>query len=374
MVTNDNELAWHQLCSGFAIHIQGQTFIVDLHVLPLCGSDLVLGVQWLKSLGPVLTYYNDLTLKFIHDLKIIELKGNLDNDLHAITPAQLCRMVQTNNASAFFHICVLDPDLPTTKPETTQYPEIANLLNRFSALFQTPTTLPHSHTTNHAIHLLPNSEPINVHPYCYPYFRKQEIETQVESMLQSGIICPNTSHFSSPVILVKKCDGSWSFCVDYRALNAVTIKDRFPIPTTDELLDELGGTFWFSKLDLLQGYHQILMKAEDVCKTTFHTHHGHYELCVMSFGLCNAPSSFQATMNSIFGPYLCRFIIVFFDDILIYSKTFTDHLDHLTKAFRVLLEGRFFLKLTKCTFAQLQVKYPGHIISRHGVELVPTKV
>lgn len=116
------------------------------------------------------------------------------------------------------------------------------------------------------------------------------------------------------------------------------------------------------------------MAAANVSKIAFQTHHGHYEFLVMLFGLYNAPSSFQATMNSIFGPYLCRFIIVFFDDILIYSKTFTDHLDHLTKAFRVLLEGRFFLKLTKCTFAQLQVKYPGHIISRHGVELVPTKV
>ena len=275
-----------------------------------------------SGLGPVPTDYNDLTLKFIHDGKIIELKGNVDDALHAITLTQLRRIVRTDSASAFFHIRILDSDSLTPTSDTSQYPEITKLLTQFATLFQTPTTLPPSPTTNHAIHLLPNSEPINIRPYRYPYFQKQEIETQVENMLQSGIIRPSTSPFSSPVLLVKKRDGSWHFCVDYRALNAIIVKYKFSIPTIDELLDELGGACWFSKLDLLQGYHQILMKAKDICKTAFCTHHGHYEFCVMPFGLCNAPSSFQATMNSIFGSYLCRFIIVFFNDILIYNKTF----------------------------------------------------
>ena len=171
-------------------------------------------------------------------------------------------------------------------------------------------------------------------------------------MLNSGIIRPNQSLFSSSVLLVKMRDGSQFFCVDYRALNAITIKDRFPIPTIDELLDELGGASWFTKLDLLHGYHQILVREDDVHKTSFRTHQGHYEFRVMPFGLCNAPFSFQALMNTTFKPFLRKFIIIFFDNILIYSQTFIDHLQHLDCAFRILKDDQFFLKLSKCCVAQ----------------------
>ena len=193
-------------------------------------------------------------------------------------------------------------------------------------------------------------------------------------MLAKGFIQPSSSPFSSPVLLVKKKDGSWWLCVDYRALNSITVHDGFPIPMVDELLDELGGAQWFSKLDLMQGYHQILMNTTDISKTAFRTHQGHYKFRVMPFGLCNAPSSFQAMMNQLLQPYLRKYIIVFFDDILIYSRTIHDHLLHLKTTFKVLMAGQFSLKLSKCTFTQQQLEYLGHVVSGNKVTPMPNKV
>lgn len=228
---------------------------------------------------------------------------------------------------------VLQPEPPSTQISD---PKLQTLLHKYDSLFQISSNLPPARETNHFIHLLPQAHPVNVRPYRYPYFLKHEIEKQVDTMLANGVIRPSTSPFSLLVLLVKKKDGSWRFCVDYWALNSITMKDRFPIPTVDELLDELGGAAWFTKLDLLQGYHQILMREEDVFKTAFRTHRGHYEFRVMPFGLCNAPSTFQATMNTIFKPFLRKFIIVFFDDNLIYNPNYEDHLKHMDQAFQVL--------------------------------------
>ena len=205
-----------------------------------------------------------------------------------------------------------------------------------------------------------------VRPYRYAHTQKDELECQCDEMLRLGIIWRSSSVFSSPSMLIRKRDGTWRFCVDYRVLNNATIKDKFPIHVV-ELLDELRGARFFTKLDMRSGYHQVLMHPADVDKTAFRTHQGLFEFLVMPFGLSNAPAMFQAMMNDILLPYLRRFVLVFFDDILIYSLSWSDHLCHVRTVFRTLQDHQLFLKRSKCEFGLSSVAYLGHVISEHGV-------
>lgn len=176
------------------------------------------------------------------------------------------------------------------------------------------------------------------------------------------------------MLLIRKKDGSFKFCIDYLALNLATVPDHFPIPTADELFDELGSAKFFTKLDLRSGYHQIRMHGEDIFKTAFRTHDGHFEFLVMPFGLTNTPSTFQAAMNSIFQPLLRKFVIVFFDDILVYIPSTEAHCEHLTEVLLLLHSHQFFVKLTKCSFCSTTVEYLGHLITDGLLKADPAKL
>lgn len=192
--------------------------------------------------------------------------------------------------------------------------------------------------------------------------------------MDNGVVRHSQSPFASPVLLVRKKDYTWRMCVDYRYLNSLTVKHDYLIPVIDEFLYELHGAKWFSKLDLRSGYFQIRMKDGDVYKTAFKIHHGHYEFLVMPFGLCNAPATFQSLMNQVFSHFLRKFILVFFDDILIYSKSFDDHLHHSELTLATLRANQLYAKMSRCQFGQDNIVYMGHIISHEGVATDPSKI
>jgi len=250
--------------------------------------------------------------------------------------------------------------------ETCPVP-VQSLLTEFQELFEDPQGLPPSRQFDHAIPLMPGAKPVNLRPYRFNPAQKDEVEKQVAQMLAHGIIKLSNSPYSSPVILVLKKDLTWRFCVDFRQLNAITVKNRYPLPVIDELLDELAGAQLFTSLDLRAGYHQIRMRPEDEHKTSFKTHQGHYEFRVMAYGLTGAPATFQGLMNTIMQPLLRRGVLVFIDDILIYNKDLASHLQLLREVLQILANHQLKVKRSKCKFLQAKLVYLGHEISGDGV-------
>ncbi|XP_073362615.1 uncharacterized protein [Aegilops tauschii subsp. strangulata] len=274
--------------------------------------------------------------------KEVRLQGVLpvqQENIEEISADQLLKWEKGNEvwATALLNRIVVDP--------VTKIPqEVKQVLDRNKQVFQEPTTLPPHRAFDHKINLVPDAAPVNCRPYRYSPLQKDEIEKQVREMLDTGLITPSISPFAAPVLLVKKKDGTWRLCVDYRKLNAITVKNKFPMPVIDEILDELGGAKWFSKLDLRAGYHQIRMKEEHEYKTTFKTHHGRFQFRVMPFGLATAPGTFQCVMNFAFAGANRKYVLVFMDDILVFSGTLEEHIEHLQSVCDILKENQLFVK------------------------------
>lgn len=271
-------------------------------------------------------------------------------------------------------LCMVQLQTIEQAPANIILESVQPLLQEFQHIFTEPTALPPKRNCDHHIPLVEGTKLVNLRPYRYKPALKDEIENQITEMLQSGVIQHSQSEFSSPALLVKKKDGTWRLCIDYRQLNSNTIKSKYPVPVIEELLDELSGSKWFSKLDLRAGYHQIRLAEGEEYKTAFQTHSGHYEYKVMPFGLTGAPATFLSAMNDILSSVLRKFVLVFFDDILIYSPDLQTHLLHLREVFQLLAQKQWKVKLSKCSFAQQQLSYLGDIIGAHGVSTDPQKI
>ncbi|XP_026399186.1 uncharacterized protein LOC113295041 [Papaver somniferum] len=323
---------------------------------------VVLGVQWLQTLGEHMKFH-------LHNTDYL-LVGNSSALIMLMNSSPLQRFLDCAHNGFLLQ---LTPNLSTT-PSGMIPTEVSELLFRYSDIFEPPSSLPPSRDHDHRISLLPNTAPVNVRPYKYPHFQKAEIEKIVSELKQAGFIRQSSNPYSSPVLLVQKKDNSWRIYVDYRALNKVTVNDRFLIPVVDELIDEMNGAIIFSKVDMRFGFHQIRLFDADIHKTAFIMHDGHYEFLVMPFGLSNAPATFQSLMNDVFRPYLRKFVLVFFDDILIYSKSLAEHLKHLKIVFELLRTDKLFLKKYKCDFAKTSIGYLGHTVSAEGVAVEEDKI
>ncbi|KAL4030410.1 hypothetical protein IC575_008647 [Cucumis melo] len=234
--------------------------------------------------------------------------------------------------------------------------------------------LPPQREIEFAIELEPVTVPISRAPYRMAPAELKELKVQLQELLDKGFIRSSVSPWGAPVLFVKKKDRSMQLCIDYRELNKVTVKNKYPLPRIDELFDQLQGAIVFSKIDLRSGYHLLRIKDSDVPKTAFRSRYRHYEFILMSFGLTNAPAVFMDLMNRVFREFLDTFVIVFIDDILIYSKTEAEHEEHLRMVLETLRANKLYAKFSKCEFWLKQVSFLGHVVSKAGVSVDPAKI
>ncbi|KAL0561248.1 hypothetical protein IC582_001670 [Cucumis melo] len=234
--------------------------------------------------------------------------------------------------------------------------------------------LPPPREVDFAIELEPGTAPISRAPYRMAPAELKELKVQLQELLDKGFIRPSVSPWGAPVLFVKKKDGSMRLCIDYRELNKVTVKNRYPLPRIDDLFNQLQGATVFSKIDLRSGYHQLRIRDSDIPKTAFRSRYGHYKFIVMSFGLTNAPAVFMDLMNRVFKDFLDSFVIVFIDDILIYSKTEAEHEEHLHQVLETLRANKLYAKFSKCEFWLRKVTFLGHVVSSEGVSVDPAKI
>jgi len=309
------------------ISIGGLTESAELAIIPLVGYDVVLGVPWLQRHNPDINWTSyTISVNSCGEQYQLPLVGNTEPPpVEVISALQLKREVRHGEE---LYLAIVRPSAEhVDDTKVIQSGDASIIVNEFKDVFpdDLPSELPPRRDVDHRIELEPGQQPPSRPTYRMSQPELDELNRQLTELMSKGHIQESKSPYGAPVLFVKKKDGTMRMCVDYRALNKITIKNKYPLPRIDELLDRLLGARYFSKIDLRSGYHQVRIADEDIHKTAFRTRYGHYEYLVMPFGLTNAPATFMHLMQQIFRPYLDDFVIVFLDDILIYSKTLDDH-------------------------------------------------
>jgi hypothetical protein len=339
------KVATNQLNQNLPIQLGSKIVKTTLLILGMDNVDIILGANWMTQHQVVLDVANH----------IVEVHSPICGKFTLFLPSQ-----ETTRSCAFAMI-----GLPLKKiPVVCEYADV------FPDEF---LGMPPDRDIEFAIELQLGTTPISKRPYRMPPAELAELMKQLQELLDKGFIHPSTSPWGCPALFVKKYE-SLRLCIDYRPLNAVTIKNKYPLPRIDVLFDQLVGAKVFSNIDLRSSYHQIKIRASDIPKTAFSTRYGLYEYLVMSFGLTNAPAYFMYLMNSVFMPVLDKFVVVFIDDILVYSRNEEEHAGHLHVVLQRLREHRLYAKLSKCDFWLKEIKFLGHTISQDGIAIDPDKV
>jgi hypothetical protein len=357
-----------ELVKSCPVDMNGLSMKVELNILPLGSYDYLIGMDWLDQHHALLDCRNK-------EFTCLDEEGNRK------TVQGIPRVVTVREISAmqlkkcYRKGCQLFAAQVGETPKD-KVPSIGDhaVLTEFEDIFQEVLRLPPKRDIDFFINLMPRAAPVSKAPYRMSTPEMKELQLQLEELLKKGYIRPSVSPWGAPVLFVKKKDGTLRLCIDFRQLNKVTVKNKYPLLRIDDLFDQLKGVKIFSKKDLILGYHKIRIKDEYISKTAFKTRYGHYEFTVVSFGLSKAPVVFMCLMNGVFRDYLDKFVIVFMDEILVYSKSKEEHEQHLRMVLQVLREHQLYAKLSKCSFYQRHIHYLGHIISEEGIIVDPEKV
>jgi hypothetical protein len=337
-----------------------------LNIFPLGSYDCLIGMDWLDQHHAILHCHNK-------EFTCLDEEGNhraVQGIPRVVTICEISTMQLNERYRKGCQIFAAHMD-EEPKDKVSKLEDHA-LLKYFDDVFKEILGLPPKRDIDFYINLMPGVAPVSKTPYRMSTLELKELQMQLEELLNKGYIHPSVSPWGAPILFVKKKDGTLILCIDFRKLNKVTIKNMYPLPRIDDLFHQLKDARIFSKIDLRSGYHQVKIKYEDISNTTFRTKYGHYEFTVVPFLLSNAPVVFMCLMNGIFCEYLDNFVIVFLDDILVYSKIEEKHKKHLRMVLQVLREHQLFSKLIKCSFYQSQIHYLGHIIFEEGI-VVDTK-